>query len=761
MRPSFLPLCLGLAVGLVLGALLFGSTDADPTSRKPEAAVGPVEQGSLESLTDQREEPPGNSTRTVPEKLEGPGAAIDRARADLAASRVDPLGVAAERRGSIEGRVVTRSGKPLAGVRVRAVPQESRSGRLQGPRRSWVAEGDLDLEETLARAAEAWAREQHDIVRATSGADGRFVLEGVHGSALYRTFGEKDGWRIASAAGQAYFRAGMHTQLIGEPLLGAEVRLVDASGQPLGRGAVAIGDEHSSYLVDWSASDPVIELASDERRIRGVAQLLDLPGHGPGIAAGLQSEWLELGPEDREGPVTLVVEPRGTLWAEVQDFHLGGEEFFAYVCVVPWTGPLEQAPLSTRAPSAVFTSTGSVVFGGLEPGRYAVGLFERDNHELTRTTVDVGAELVHLPLSLPGPDSEDRLAVRVLDPEGAPLSDVRFEYCWMRSGARVNNVANAYRGEGALHYPTLIDTYYERWTALTEFWLFAYHDEYGVVWTPLSEGQRESTLQFAPPAEVRVKVTPPTGAPFAGPFEANLSGPQLDVPSQPRAASRLQIQRAGTTVRRLSPGRYKLAVYPRPAKSAKGRGTPYVQEFELRSGTQDVTIALPPLHTQTVFAPELSPGTRLALQGHGAEGRTGTDYQAVVDESHRATFEFVQPGHYELTAHPAEETLEVTVPGGEVLWEVQQPNAYRVVLSDPSGVLGQAGFEAGDLIIGSADRRILDIYELANLVGGKQPTDFLVRRGTTRRNIVVDLSKTRIVGTEQTLGGSLKLEVLP
>jgi hypothetical protein len=125
----------------------------------------------------------------------------------------------------------------------------------------------------------------------------------------------------------------------------------------------------------------------------------------------------------------------------------------------------------------------------------------------------------------------------------------------------------------------------------------------------------------------------------------------------------------------------------------------------IRPGAQEISFRAPTFHQLAIHAPDLSEGTSFWLERKGAPGGGyggywGGGLSAELDDQHRATIEDVAAGEYELKtwSNSGQSSMDVTVPSGEVLFEVKTVNAYRVE-SVTEGKLGdQAGLRAGDVV---------------------------------------------------------------
>jgi hypothetical protein len=96
--------------------------------------------------------------------------------------------------------------------------------------------------------------------------------------------------------------------------------------------------------------------------------------------------------------------------------------------------------------------------------------------------------------------------------------------------------------------------------------------------------------------------------------------------------------------------------------------------------------------------------TRFALHG-------------TADPQRRVVFRNVPAGEYTLTAMP-DGQMSIRVPAGGVIRFVAEPiNAMRVRIDNPKGLLAEAGFQSGDLVVGMDGTRFKDTAHLMGLLG--------------------------------------------
>ena len=153
----------------------------------------------------------------------------------------------------------------------------------------------------------------------------------------------------------------------------------------------------------------------------------------------------------------------------------------------------------------------------------------------------------------------------------------------------------------------------------------------------------------------------------------------------------------------LQPGPFRVEL-KKASRGNRSRGGSALawQEMTVRPGAQEISFRAPTFHRFVVHAPDLPEGTGFWLEREGASdsGSWGGGLGAELDDQHRATFEDVAAGEYKLRtwSNSGQSSMDVTVPSGEVLFEVKTINAYRVG-SVSEGKLGEAaGLQVGDLV---------------------------------------------------------------
>lgn len=737
---------LGLFVGVVCGGALGFLAAGDPRpndraglspedSRSVRAAdtshdddlVAPVVNAST------REAAPTDGALRVDESLVREVAATHRAPA-IAASTGD---------GALTGRAVDTDGAPVAGVLIvfdrivfRGSTYDERGAA--GPARD-------DLEEALRDAAESFARKQASRVRAVTGADGTFRVEGLP-AANWTANAYLAGHDVDVAGAQrGRVETGDEVEVVVRPLIDVpiDVRMPDGS-QPAEADIAALGED--SAQVRWTPDAAFLRVVPGKYRITAGA------GGDRITAAPWSSEEVVAEFVLGTAPETIVLQLSGTLGirGDVEDAGDGLSRSIVTVLVKPVGA--DATPDTVRF---VQTDNRQMVHAGrgyqfldLDPGRYAVGVSRKLNNEAEGVQiVDVVDRIVELDLALDPVDLSRSLRVHVYGPDGSPLdratptieSDgLERAFHFQIDSQRFDD------GSYAVEMSEEMEKAYFEEPGDAEFRLIVRHRDYGRIEAALVPGQVEATVRFREPGSIVVDVA---GAAASGNLE------RLSVRLRPASAgdgsmSRLSETRAAVssegraTFEHLQPGTYivELSVGEPGRFSAN---TLDEQEVTVESGVVTVDLALPPLHTLEVAWPDGKPGSRMRLSATDDLGDPWNTRSTTLGDDGVARFEEVPPGTYRLTATVAGETREMSidVPATGVRFEPMVFDALRVSIDDAGGDLARAGLRDGDLVIGrdgaefdgDAPRNLLNEVTTSK----SAEVRLLVLRGSQRLEVVL------------------------
>ena len=159
----------------------------------------------------------------------------------------------------------------------------------------------------------------------------------------------------------------------------------------------------------------------------------------------------------------------------------------------------------------------------------------------------------------------------------------------------------------------------------------------------------------------------------------------------------------------------------------------------LGPGENRISVGLPRFHPLTIVA---DPGTQLHLSrmDDPESGRIGR----TCDENGRASFPALAAGRYQILSWgPAGGQMEVTLPGpAEVVFKPGRLDALRVTITDPTGTIGKAGFQNGDLVVAIDGSRFDNLAKLQMLMAiamNREKATFTVLRGGREFDLTVTI----------------------
>jgi len=698
MRGGWITLA-ALAAGLGIGYLLGAARDDATTRALSPAAPSPVS-------------PEGGAARSMPSSALGEAVAA--------------IPVAPPPRGSgrITGRVVTPDDEPVRGAVVIA-------DRNDGPRWDWPREGDgpppsRSLEEEVRRYVEIQAWRRGASVRAESGADGTYALEGL-ADADYRLSAYAVGYQLRTRSNE--FRPGVRpgavVDYVATPL--AEVT-VDVRGlEPSARGPVMIAFAVAGRGTEsrpWTPDAPALRIAPgkytvsasvDDGAIASEPVALDLDPAGASIALELRKR-----PGIRG---TVLYEPGQEFeTAEVRLHRMNAEG--TRTRIESWRGP------------ANVWIRGDRRFRFLEvaPGRYELAL-TTGNVSIASATVDVADRMVDCDLR-PGPlDPALYVVVRVEGPGGEPIDDVEIETA-VRSKNRSSSGGGAWQRSGRGLFRVFHHAADPEADADAAYSLTVTSRTCGSREVTYRRGEdREVVVRFLQPGQLTVTIAGYAGSGREGTLSLSLGRAPDDSRRGGRSEREAAIDAKGRAVfPALDPGDYEVSLQIGSRWSGRSLSRTRVT---VASGENAVEIAIPSVHTLTVRCPEMRQGQRIELRQ-----KRGLSFEAHVGEDGRAVFENVPAGDY-LLQEPRGKNMEVSIPAQrEVEFRPGEPNALRVSIRDARGLLAKLGLRDGDLVIGLDGKEFTGTANMQLLLmagAAKESTTLLLIRGGKRVELSADL----------------------
>lgn len=619
---------------------------------------------------------------------------------------------------SITGTVTDVEGRPIAG----AVVVSHNSVRNFGRRLRASSSADVgrayrgfgSLEDDLAANAET----QVDLRRRTRTAEvdseGRFELEGLKpGTHTLRGYAE--GYTFASVSADV----GSLAQVIGIPVNEFELDLRLPDGTQPDEGFIELKGRNNSrdQFFEWSpdattvrTSSQTIEFqayAGDVRYLRNRETLADTTSRTMSLDIG----------RDGAGPHRVELIPAKFLRVRVVD------ESKVVPVLEPWVRALPAADAGEgddawssntvvdleREARDVFTMK------DLAEGEWIVAAGRGTREPETTTSIVVGSGATEVEIALPEVDLSKFIVVRAKVPGGRPALNLGFTVAVVYTAGHHNSLGlqSMDRGMGVywLSKPNL-----ERYGSpenIEELRLTATSPHFGSVVQPYDLGTDELELVFAPASEVHVSLRGDVSEAYTVAL-SRLTG-EDDESSRPfggymrQGQLSKQVDADGRALfTGIQPGRYSITV----TKSGQGRSRRWnwthasiiEEETVVRSGSNEVTLALPALHDVAVRAPELTENATMILAP--ADGFDPANPWAApstrrtnLDADLTGTFEDVPAGTYVLLSYNAQGShTTVTVPTGVVTFEVKKVDSLIVSNVQAGKHAAEAGLQNGDLV---------------------------------------------------------------
>lgn len=711
--PALLALVLGAAfAGGAVGFVLGGSSGAGEVHAASGAAP------TIERRVEQRGE---GSDLTVGLASPAPGArtteaVIVRPRGDLDPAAVTRAVRATSREtsvdipvgdGVIEGTIESKDGEPIANVAVLLLPARSEFRATR--KSSSAAVGDevaRSLDEALRKAAEEWAEGDGLSLRTMTDASGKFAFSEV-AEGRYRVHAELEGWRFRTL-GPEVVLPGELTALEGRAAHVIRVALIATDGTPIARAMLRIDGERRDEWLEWTADEPEVYVDDPQFQIRAYAELFDV-GRTRGIPpARLVSDRIAVDAATEETQtVTLVLQPRCVLVGRLIGESRGGGNSVFMLPLRPGESFDPTAKLNGTLDQSAWN--GMFVFNKLHPGPYVIGVYGEEGMASSHRLIEVVDGLNEIVLERHVIDSNRCLLVRPLSPNGTRLEGVRYWFERQIEGTDPEtewiSVRRDIGGVDLLDVEGFSDFDYDAWGAGTRMWLMASISAYGRMRVELTSGQRAVELQFKAPCELVVSIAGDTSI---GGYMIKVVDTSIEREDPPQIATARQRQDGGGATqigrdgtcrfRSLAPGPVDVVLMH--ASRWWGDGVEIArQELTLSGSEHRVEFQAITLCDLSVVITPAKKGQNFTLRHEKDDGEERYLAWGSITDDGRLQFRGLPPGDYIVVVGENGARLDVTLPSGEIRWDLSEHVTKLIVtMSKADGRLAQWGLQGGDLI---------------------------------------------------------------
>lgn len=626
-------LCAVFVLGVLLGAVIWPSRQAP--ARPPRADVPTYGNGAAAT---------SDRPQRGPREVE---AIATEAEAQLERSIVDP-----ERwtsgAGTLTGTVRDSAGAPVAGCVITALPDGNPFGLGLGMRAARRRpHEDADFREVAQSAIEGELWRRRSRRTATTGPDGRFVLEGISDLG-YKLHAFHEGYHVEPAVSKNSYAAGDIVDFVAQAVVDVrvEVRLPDGSLAP---GAWLSWHGASRSWAEWCPWAPLdrVRLPVGHATLTVAAWKGRQQYHAEietDLAAGAR-DTLVLQVEVRALRMLTarLVPPEGLAIpyvVELRARRLGGSEQ-----VDARTLASDDLPLQGYSASA-----GTAAWQNVGRGRHLVAAFSGPRKLLAHAVVEVADGPLDVVLPMDDPREGPHVVVRVLADDGAPVRD-HVSFC-------------AFAGQW--YVPT------SAFPLAAGGWVLAIEREHelaGAGRIRASAGEYGSaevahdlrtpgpvTIRFAEPARLRLRVEGYDGSGFESRVMAVLAEEGVE--------HQALLDADGTASLVTQPGECRL----RLAVTDGDKSWPILQQqVGLKSGASERTIRMPALHSLRLRA---GPGWRWTdrVRLRCEDPAIGSlEREVQLEKDSVAVFDGLGAGTY--TIAYGEKSIEVSVPRAEVTVE--------------------------------------------------------------------------------------------
>lgn len=749
--PALIALVLGLATGVGIGFVL-GSDDA---------AGGPVHAMDADPSTVVRRraaspDSAADSTELAATSASAPRV-VDSTPADAAAlspleeRRASELGTEAARRvaaaeptdevaegaGVIHGEVVDQYGNAVEDADVVVVGSNFRGNGVSGSSTDKIGRGfsgfDSLADEVDEYAKQRAAARKRNLATKTD-AGGAFRLEGLRDGRHY-----VKAYADGHVFDGSYVRTGDAVRFSATPVgvFELEVRMPNGT---VPESAIVIGldSDGDETAYEWSPDAPEVRLAGRERTLRVLGGDVMRLRWDRYVATFRSEERLVDLEKDGAGPHVFDLVPANLLRVTVKDESTMLPRIKPWVSIVAEGDEGDGTKLKRH-------QDGPFLVADLEPGRYELKCGRGQGDVELEQSVELVAGLNEVELTLGDVDADDYLVLKCHDDSGRPIGsiDVRYEAKskgsthtgGLRTVARPGGEHWVHRGEFTKH---------QKGDEPPKITLTVEAGRLGTIKREIDPNDSVVDFVFSEPCNLTVQVTGMAGRQIRLVVES-LEDAQPQDAEQNGGWRHFNDSRAvGPDGRvafgKVQPGRVKILAMKGDNRWVHGRPVGEL-EVALRAGDETVTLALPELYELVVYAPDSEKGEHFGLQRVEGDSTDGGWYggQQIGDDQ-RVRFKDLVAGKYVINNWSGNHgQMTVTVPGPEVTFVAEKPNAVKIVRVTEGKALANAGARAGDILlfIGQHEAKPSTYWSRLQLALMDGDTTLTVARGGSERVLTV------------------------
>ncbi len=679
--------------------------------------------------------------------------------------------------GRITGKVATATGKPVQGVLMRATRADGSSGRTKRSYDGSPPE-DQDLEMQVRDLVRRHRMDNATRQEVSTDEKGAFSLGGL-GDCEYWVSAFKKGFEIQqkSRSRKGTWKPGEVVEFIAAAIIEIRVDVLRPDGSRAEKADIeikhkAVRDSWSGGSeTAWSRENPCIYLRPGAYVF--IAECEDL--------GGLRSAEQEVNVDEGAAPpeVTLTLkEPIGIKGRIVAPEGMDLKNIWMKYMAVSSSDTPDLKILVMQGKFLQMMSEGDLTFTvkDLVPGTYLVGVLLASQRVIAHCTVQVVDRMAEAVLTVQPFKPEEYVIVRVFDPAGNQMTDVNFETGLFSHGHGFTTGASSIaQKDGSflvLNYKHWDESMMNQQEKATRYLLKAACPKYGskqVEYDPAAT--RELTLKFQNPATLEVTVAGYRDSEFVGKLQVQIKQKKAKEEEEEAVdvGSRFGDMQEGLdaegklTVGPVEPGEYEIDLMLNTGESWGGRIPIRKTPVTLSTGANTATLRIPPLYQLTVTFEKAVKGEHIML-GPASEKRRwgGWGVQKQMSEDGKVVFEKLPEGTYKIQKWTGADagSMEITLPGqSSVAFKPKPVNALRVVVSDSAGVLGRAGLQTGDLIIGLDGTEFKNMAHMQMLLYtsmGKEKASLMLLRGGARKDVDIETAKLFNPGGEDQLGGDIQ-----